>query len=366
MGDLFPLRNPQPDIERLVKIIRREEIPERPPFVELLVDEEIIKFLWENLMGKNWIEPEPHNLESMKKYYLQKIEFWYRMGYDYIRIAGGLNFPAKYRETEDTADLRREKRTWVEEGRGMISSWKDLENYPWEEIEDRNPWYYEFVAENLPPGMGMFICPSNGIFETVVNQLLGYEGLCYLLYDDPELVKEVFNRVGEMIYRFYKKMLYLPKLAGFFQGDDLGFKTSTLISPEDIRQYVLPWHKKIAELAHQNNLIYLFHACGNLESIMKDLIEDVKIDAKHSFEDEIMPVTEFKRKYGDKVGVLGGVDVDKLARLEEKELRRYVREILEECMPGGGYALGSGNSVANYIPPRNYLIMLEEGLKWKS
>jgi len=58
--------------------------------------------------------------------------------------------------------------------------------------------------------------------------------------------------------------------------------------------------------------------------------------------------------------VLGGVDVNKLCRLKEKELRPYVRDILDKCMPGGGYALGSGN----YIPIENYLIMLDEGAKW--
>ena len=37
------------------------------------------------------------------------------------------------------------------------------------------------------------------------------------------------------------------------------------------------------------------------------------------------------------------------------------RRILEACMPGGGYALGSGNSVANYVKVENFLAMLDEG-----
>ena len=68
-------------------------------------------------------------------------------------------------------------------------------------------------------------------------------------------------------------------------------------------------------------------------------------------------------KYGDRIAALGGIDLDKLGRMEEGELRKYVRESLDRCMPGR-YALGSGNSIANYIPPENYLAMLEEGLKW--
>ena len=73
---------------------------------------------------------------------------------------------------------------------------------------------------------------------------------------------------------------------------------------------------------------------------------------------------EFKRRYGDRIAVLGGVDVNKLCILNETNLRDYVRKILDECMPGGGYALGTGNSVTNYIPVENYLAMLDEGAKW--
>ena len=58
---------------------------------------------------------------------------------------------------------------------------------------------------------------------------------------------------------------------------------------------------------------------------------------------------------------LGGIDVGVLARATEEEVRQYTRRVLEQCAPGGGYALGSGNSVANYVPVRNFLAMLEVG-----
>jgi uroporphyrinogen decarboxylase len=70
--------------------------------------------------------------------------------------------------------------------------------------------------------------------------------------------------------------------------------------------------------------------------------------------------------YQDRIATLGGVDMDKLARLDELNLRRYIGGILEKCMPGGRYALGSGNTIANYIPVQNYLIMLDEGLEFMS
>jgi uroporphyrinogen decarboxylase len=45
-------------------------------------------------------------------------------------------------------------------------------------------------------------------------------------------------------------------------------------------------------------------------------------------------------------------------------VRKRVRDTLDACMPGGGYCLGTGNSVANYIPVENYLAMLDEGRRY--
>ena len=94
---------------------------------------------------------------------------------------------------------------------------------------------------------------------------------------------------------------------------------------------------------------------------MNDIIDDVKIDGKHSFEDVIMPVAEAKRRWGDRVAILGGVDMDPLSRGTPEEVRARTREALAGCMPEGGFGLGSGNTIANYVPLENYFAMLEEG-----
>jgi len=146
----------------------------------------------------------------------------------------------------------------------------------------------------------------------------------------------------------------------------MGFRSGTLISPDDLRAFVLPGHREMAQAAHEAGRPYLLHCCGQIRSIMLDLIDDVKIDARHSFEDTIEPVVEAKRKYGNRIAILGGIDVDFLCRSTPDQVRQRVRQTLDLCMPGGGYCLGTGNSVANYIPMDNYLAMLDEGRRWGS
>jgi uroporphyrinogen decarboxylase len=144
----------------------------------------------------------------------------------------------------------------------------------------------------------------------------------------------------------------------------MGFKTATMVSPTMLKSKALVWHRRMAELCHQHGCLYCLHACGNLEAIMEALIEDVGLDGRHSFEDAIEPVTVAKRRWGDRLSLLGGIDVDFLTRARPTEVRRRVRDTLDACMVGGGYCLGTGNSVANYIPIENFLTMLDEGRRY--
>jgi uroporphyrinogen decarboxylase len=136
-----------------------------------------------------------------------------------------------------------------------------------------------------------------------------------------------------------------------------------MMSTEFLENNVFPWFRRYADLAHEQGKTYWYHCCGNVLDVIDHLIDNVGIDAFHSFQDVIIPISEFIDRYGNRIAGLGGVDMDKLARLEEDDLRSYVRDILDGCMPGR-FALGSGNTVANYIPVTNYLAMVEEAHRW--
>ena len=74
-------------------------------------------------------------------------------------------------------------------------------------------------------------------------------------------------------------------------------------------------------------------------------------------------MAEFKCRYGRRVTALGGLDVDMVCRSGEDELRRYVRDKIETCFEDGHWALGTGNSLTDYMPVANYVLVLEEGLR---
>ena len=371
-----PLKKPKPDIQRFLEAMSGKTIPDKVPMVEYLIDNAVMKPVLKNMLGRKWVDTSDkteymggqmdfskENLAIIDAWLDNQIAFWYHMGYDFIRVEVSLPLPAVALIARDTARGNEEyNRAWQGLHEGPIKSWADFEKYPWPEIGDDNFYIHRYICQHLPEGFGFITCHAGGVYEHA-SRLLGFENLCYLLYDNPGLLKAVVDKLGELILRYNQYLLKLDGLAAIFQGEDFGYNTQTLIPPDAIRKYFLPWHKLYAERIHEKGKPYYFHSCGEISSIMEDLINEVKIDGKHSFQDNVLPVAKAKKLYGDRICILGGIDVDKLASFKPDELRRYVREVIDQCAPGGRFAIGAGNSIPSYIPVESYLTMLDEALQ---
>ncbi|MDP7636063.1 MAG: uroporphyrinogen decarboxylase family protein [Phycisphaerae bacterium] len=351
--------NAAANFQELERVITGQAQPSRVHLVELGVDQEMERYVTEEIFGNKWVDDTE---ETRRAFARQHVDFYARMGYDFAPGGSGFrNMPQfKDRRAADTAGLSRGQRRWVEEGGGIIKNRDDFERIDWEGIRGDFRRLEEMRAV-LPEGMKLVVIAS--VFEMILERFLGYQDLFMLSVDDPELVEAVFERWGQKVYDYYSQALEYPEVGAIFHADDLGFKTATMMSPEFLRRNVFPWFTKYAALAHERGRTYWYHCCGNVAGVMADLIQDVGIDAFHSFQDVIVPIGDFLDRHGPDIAALGGVDVDNLGRMEEPDLRVYVRKILDECMPRR-FALGSGNTVANYIPVRNYLAMVDEARCW--
>ena len=350
-----------PDWEGLVACIRREGTPKRVHHIELYLDPEIEDAIIERYGVADGLDKSDPNFD--KKRYVAVQRF---LGYDFVRV-GIENQEMVFTKSAiaDSAEYARTSgRRFMEEHAGPITSWADFEAYPWPDPKDLSTRALEWYSANLPDDMCIVGSGGFGHFAEHLSWLMGYETLCYALYEQRDLVAAIAQKNLEMFEAAAKAMLQFDRVKVLWGSDDMGFRGGTLISPDDLREFALAGHKRLAQLAHDAGRPYMLHACGKLEAIMEDLIEDVGIDARHSFEDVIEPVTTAKDRYGDRISLLGGIDVDLLCRADEATIRTRVRETLEHCMPGGGYCLGSGNSIANYVPVDKYLAMVDEGRRF--
>ena len=348
---------PNPDADFFVNYLLGN-VSGKPPLVEYLVDDVVMQPIITELLGRNWHHFTLDRNDQIK--YLDNfIAFWYQLGYDFVRFEQNAGFPTQQIGIADTAVNSPKIRMWAEQHNGLIETWEDFDNYPFPNIQNFDFFAFDYLNKNLPDGMGLIVSHAAGVFEHL-SQIMSYEGLCMALYDQPDLVEALANEIGERIKEFYTHLLDLDKVIALFPGDDMGFRTGTLVAPDHLRKLVLPWHQEYADLAHKHNIPYFLHSCGNLYSIMEDLIEVVKIDGKHSFEDAILPVEKFQELYNPRIAVLGGIDINILARSTPRTIREKVNQLKETCGKIGRYAIGSGNSIPSYIPVENYLAMVNE------
>lgn len=336
------MRKREPNFENIKKVMARE-VPERPVLFELFMNMP----LYERLTGEAL--PKGADLMSCLK---KTIDAFAIAGYDYATIhASDFHFfPYELRKASTA-------RTRSLNDVPAFTDEASYEKFKWMEPRDFDDGRVEKLSHYLPDGMKLLVMGPGGVLENLID-LMGYDNLCMMLYDEPELVKEVTDQIGERLLAYYEPVVQNDAVGMICSNDDWGFNTQTLLSPADLRKYIFPWHKRIAALAHAHNKPCMLHSCGYFEDIIED-ITDMGFDARHSYEDNILPVEEAYERYHDRFGILGGIDVDFMCRSTPEAITRRCHAMLERTKERGGYALGTGNSVPEYVPYENYMAMIK-------
>ncbi len=242
---------------------------------------------------------------------------------------------------------------------GVITDDESFEKYEWPDIDSYASdflYYLDELEKCAPPGMKALLSPPRGVFESLVD-LMGFEEMCFGFMENPELMKKLTDEIGQQIYRYYEISIQHDFVCATHMSDDWGYKTSLMISPDLMREYIFPWHKKCVQLAHDHGKPAILHCCGNIEVVMEDIIEDLNYDGLHSFEDVIEPVESVYERYGDRIAILGGMDLDYLHSATPDEITVRCKALVEKAKSKGGYALGSGNSIMDSLPKENYMAM---------
>lgn len=335
----------EPDYRHFAAVMQNQR-PERLPLYEHIINVESM----EAILDESFADLIKGDQADREEFFRHHCGFFRQMTYDVVSFEAGLRraFPGPHA---------------LSGGKGALQTRADMDAFPWDDIPQR---YWAFAEPQLtalttvlPPGMKAVGGVANGVFE-LAEDLVGLEFLPYMEADDPELYAELFVRIGDLMVAVWST--FLPRYGDAFIacrfGDDLGYRSSLLTNPRTVRQHIIPQYKRVIDLIHQHGKHFLWHSCGNIFEIMDDVIA-LGIDAKHSNEDGIAPYDEWIERYGDRIGLVGGFDLDFLCRGTPDEIEQRVFEDGQRFRrTARGYALGSGNSIPGYLPAENYLAMV--------
>lgn len=326
------------DFSQIKKILKGER-PDRPTPFELIIGDHVFEhFLNEKSPGYG-------AGEVFERY---KVRGYLAAGYDYATVyASDFDIVNNWSDEAETVSLN---------GNVTITDWESFEKFTWKDPEAFDTERLERMKEILPDGAKLAVMGPGGVLENVTS-LVGFDNLCYMLYDDPELLETIFNEVGKRLLKYYQMAVEYPTVGMLISNDDWGFNSQTFLSVKDMEKYVFPWHKKIVETAHTHGKPIILHSCGYFKDMIEPVTNVLGYDGKHSYEDKIMPVEQAYKEWSDHISVIGGIDVNFLATADIEEIKNRCRAMIEMSSEKGRYMLGSGNSIPEYVPLDHYLAM---------
>jgi len=346
----------RPDFERLRTALTCSGEPDRVPLCELGISPTVMT---------QFIGREAKTLADYA-------EFFAKAGYDYLKVTPFYNWNPEGRIPKEgirtgigrDADTNAEVSIrYVPERAGVITTMEDFENYPWMSVDDVDFSIFEEANRVLPPGMK--IVGHQGDIFTQAWCLMGFETFSYSMVEQPELVEAMCAKCGQIIYDIFERIADQKNIGALWISDDIAYTEGLMVSPAFLRKHIFPWFKRIGNLAREIGVPYMYHSDGNLWQVMSDLIDDIGFNALQPIEPKAMDIRELKQKIGHRVCLIGNIDLGyTLTRGTPEEVEAEVKERIREIAPGGGYCVGSSNTVPYYVPSQNFRAMVEATLKY--
>ena len=236
-------------------------------------------------------------------------------------------------------------------------------NFPWPDPEGYiSPDACAEMLDQIPKDkaiLGMVwachfqdFCAAFGMENALVNMI-----------EAPELV----HYVNDKIIAFYLKALrfFLDATKGRIHavliGNDLGSQLDLMISPESIREFVIPGAKQLIDLAHSYGVKVIYHSCGAIRRVIPMLIE-AGADAIHPIQAMASGMEPFglKQDFGTSVSFCGGVDTQYLLpNGSSNEVKAAVRN-LREIFPTGLIISPSHEAIQVDVSLANIKAMFDE------
>lgn len=307
-----------------------------------------------------------------------EVEFWQAAGYDFVPVRAGVRsvvrgvhpVVAEWIRERRPDRLAGDGRGWADETVGIIATRSEFEQFPWPAPETLSGYeahstleaQLSAIAECLPPAMK--VIPQLGYIFMGAWQIMGLENFSLQLADDPEFVKAVIDKLGSLQMAVLEILLQYECVGAIWMPDDLCYNSGPLVSPKVYRRLVYPWYQAIVRRCHQANIPVGLHSDGDLTRVLADLVQ-CGFDCIHPFEPPMNDIVAVKREWGHRISVAGNIDLKAtLCSGTPADVEAEVREKARALAPGGGWLIGSSNSIPDFVPFENYLALLECSLKY--
>ncbi len=223
------------------------------------------------------------------------------------------------------------------------------------QVPGRYPSDFEDQCQALQNRDHLVSFGFNGPFWQL-REWCGFENLCLLMIDDPDFVQEMVDFWVEFVSQTMKPILERVEVDHVEISEDMAYKGHSMISPQMVRQFLLPAYKRWASEIEASGcpVVMDMDSDGYIGELIPLWIEaginccdPIEVAAGND-------ILEYRRLYGKKMAYRGGIDKRAIAQGSEA-MQREVMRVVPPLLQEGGFIPGCDHGVPPDISWPNFV-----------
>ena len=241
--------------------------------------------------------------------------------------------------------------------------WQKIRHFFLEPDERRIDFAGYRRMKQLAAEHNKFFCFSGvNVFETI-HPICGHENMLYGMAAEPEWIVDMVEVLSALSINLLQILFAREGLPdGIWYYEDMGYKGTPFMSPAMYRELIMPGHIRTIDFAHSLGLPVIMHSCGFIEPLLPHMIE-AGIDCLQVIEIKAgMDLLRIHKEFGDKIVLMGGIDVRKLYGNDLREIDEELEAKIPIVKQGYGFVLHSDHSIPRTVDYETLRYFIEKGL----
>ena len=239
-----------------------------------------------------------------------------------------------------------------------MRDWQRIKHH-YEFSEERfDKGWQETARERLQAGRVVTVSIPGGFDEP--RQLLGEEMLCYAYFEQPELIRDILETIGETACRVLDRVSAAIQVDKLFVHEDMAGKSGPLAGPRQVKEFIKPYYRRAWDLLSSRGAqLFSQDSDGNMNAVIPAFLE-AGVNMMYPMEPAAgMDIVKSREIYGTRLAFMGGIDKHVLRRTKE-EIVAELEYKIPPMVQSGGCILGLDHRIPNGTPLENYRFYIEK------
>ena len=229
------------------------------------------------------------------------------------------------------------------------------------------PQMYDGCAEALAANAnGRYTaCGWAFCFYERMWSLRGMENILCDFYEHPQAMHKLMDALCDFHETVIRRAGTELNVDAINTTDDIGMQTGPMFSPAIFKEFFKPRYKRLIDAAHDNNMHFWLHTCGDVRPFLEDFIE-IGLDVIHPIQKYTMDEREVAEQFGGRIAFWAGMDVQQILPWGTPEdVRKEVRFMIDTYdSPQGGCMITAGNGITPDNPIENLRAFYDETYRY--